>query len=243
MTPTETLKALMASAKPCVSVEEMCRNAAHTRTLGLPAVEYAGNVAVVGGGPSLADHLDELKAWDGPIWSINATWAWLKERGISSTFFTIDPKPQSISLGKGDNALVASSGCADLFAALSRGNVRTFDLAFDVSDAIQTGVTSATATPHLAAKLGHVGVTFFGCDSSFEGDTSHVFSDMLPDGVLVIDVGGQTFATKGEFIMQAEHLSSLCREFPAFCHNRSGGLLAALIDNPEWSLAGIKERV
>lgn len=242
MTPTEWLKGEAARSQPSVPVEVMRANAAHTRTLGLPAVEYAGHVAVVGGGPSLAGHLDELRAWEGPIWAINATWGWLKERGVKSTFFTIDPKPQpGLKLEKGDAALVASVGCAELFAALAPGNVRTFDLAFDVADGIQTGVTSATSTPHLAVKMGHASVTFFGCDGSFEGHDAYVYPTALPGDLVVVDVGGLGYATKPEFIMQTEDLAAFCRDLPTVCRNRSGGLLAALIDNPEWELVAMKE--
>lgn len=242
MTPAEWFRAAAARSQPCVPVEVMRANAAHTRTLGLPSVEYAGHVAVVGGGPSLADHLDELRAWDGPIWAINATWKWLKDRGIKATFFTIDPKPQAgLKLERGESALVASVCCAELFASLRAGNVRTFDLAFDVAEGVQSGVTSATATPHLAVKMGHSSVTFFGCDGSFEGHDAYVYPTDLPADLVVVEAGGRGFATKPEFIMQTEDLAAFCRDLPTVCRNRSDGLLAALIDNPEWALAGIKE--
>lgn len=227
-------------SEPCVPVEEMRRNAEHTKTLGLPSVEYAGHVAVVGGGPSLADHLDELRAWEGPIWAINATWLWLKERGVKATFFTVDPKPQAwLKLAPGESAIVATVGCAELFASLAGGYVRTFTMG---RDEVVSGVTSATAAPHLAIRMGHASVTFFGCDSSFKGYESHVYPMDLPDDLMVVEVGDRGFATKPEFIMQAEDLAGLCRELPAVCRNRSGGLMAALIENPEWDVVGVKER-
>lgn len=219
---------------PCVSAGEMRRNVRHTKTLGLPSVEYAGNVAVVGGGPSLIHHIDELKAWAGPIWAINGTWAWLKDRGVKATFFTIDPKPQPLKFGPGDSALVASVGCAELFNSLAGGYVRTFDLGFHDT---HTGVTSATAAPHLAIRMGHRSVTFFGCDSSFGDDGSHVYDDDLPFGMIDVHVGGELFETKPEFVMQADDLAALCRELPGFHRNRSGGLLAALIAHPECDVA------
>lgn len=222
-------------SEPCVPVEEMARNVAHAKTLGLPAVEYAGDVAVVGGGPSLADCLDELRAWTGPIWAINGTWAWLKERGIAATFFTVDPKPQAwLKLAPGESALVATVGSADLFRSLSGGNVRTFDLGMHD---INCGVTSATATPHLAVKMGHTSVTFFGCDSSFSNDATHVYPVAIPADLIAVEAGGREFLTKPEFIMQAEDLAALVRELPGFCRNRSAGLLAALIENPAWDIA------
>jgi hypothetical protein len=211
--------------EPCVPVEEMRRNIAHTKTLGLPEVEYAGNVAVVGGGPSLAGHIDELRAWKGPIWAINGTWAWLKERGVNATFFTIDPRPQEWLKEHRGKALVASIGSAGLFDALSGWNVRTFDI-------VVSGTTSATAAPHLAVLLGHKSVTFFGCDSSFAGGRTHLYDTARPDHEIEVEVGGGAYVTKPEFLMQAEDLAALCRELPGFHKCRSGGLLEALIAHP-----------
>lgn len=221
--------------EPCVPVEEMTRNAELARALGLPSVELAGHVAVVGGGPSLADHLDELRAWKGPIWAINGTWKWLKERGVTATFFTVDPKPQAwLNLGLGDSALVAMVGSPELFRSVMGGHVRTFELG---AHGALSGVTSATATPHLAVQMGHRSVTFFGCDSSFSEDASHVYAAEEPEHLIAVDVAGRAFVTKPEFVMQAEDLARLVRELPKFCRNRSGGLLAALIETPDWDLA------
>lgn len=225
--------AVVFNSEPTVPVEEMRRNAEHTRTLGLPCVEYAGHVAVVGGGLSLAGHLDELRAWQGPIWAINGTWRWLKGQGIEAVFFTVDPKPQPwLNEDTPKAALVATVGCAELFGSLRGAYVRTFELG---EGGVCGSVTTATAAPHLAILMGHRSVTFFGCDSSF-GETTHVYPCALPPDAMHVRVGGQTFLSKPEFIMQAADLAGLCRELPRQCRNRSGGLMAALIDNPEWDL-------
>ncbi len=226
------------NSEPCVPVEEMRRNAEYTKTLGLPSVEYAGHVAVVGGGLSLADHLDELRAWEGPIWAINGTWRWLKERGIASTFFTVDPKPQPWLWSElPPSALVATVGCPELFESLAGSYVRTFNVG---AGEVCGSVTTATAAPHLAVLMGHRSVTFFGCDSSF-GDSTHVYPCAYPPDMMHVRVGDQTFLSKPEFIMQAADLAGLCRELPKQVRNRSGGLIAALIDNPDWDLAEVEE--
>jgi hypothetical protein len=226
-------------SEPCVPVEEMTRNAERARSLGLPSVEYAGHVAVVGGGPSLADHLDELRAWEGPIWAINGTWRWLKERGVKATFFTVDPKPQAwLCLQPGESAIVAMVGSPELFASLMGGYVRTFELG---AHGVHSGVTSATATPHLAVQMGHRSVSFFGCDSSFSDDGTHVYPADDPEHLIAVEAAGKTFVTKPEFVMQAEDLARLVRELPGFCRNRSAGLLAALIEDPAWDVVGDKE--
>lgn len=224
-------------AVPTVPLEELEANTAHALTLGLPAIEYAGHVAVVGGGPSLADHLDELRAWEGPIWAINATWRWLKERGIKSTFFTCDPKLQPwLRLDRGEAALVSISLCPEMFEALAGGNIRTFTLGLDD---VHCTFTTATSAPHMALKMGHRSVTFFGCDASFTGAQAYAFDHPLPGDLIVVEVAGEGFATKPEFLMQAKDLAELCRELPDQCRSRSAGLMAALIACPEYKIVGI----
>lgn len=218
--------------RPVPSVDpDVCRrNAERAVSLGLPHVERAGHVAVVGGGPSLADHLDELRRWNGPIWAINETFMWLKARGIRSTFLTADPKPQPwLRADPGDRALVTIEGAPQLFAALSDAHVTTYRLA---PDEIHCGPTTATAAPHLAVYIGQRSVTFFGCDSSFEG-ASHVYDQALPRDMITVRCGGRDYLTKPEFLLQADALAALCRELPAFCRHRSAGLMPALIRNPE----------
>lgn len=224
-------------AVPSVPPEVCERNTALARALGLPEVERAGHVAVVGGGPSLVGNLDVLRSWEGPIWAVNETFMWLKARGIKSTFFTADPKPQPwLKAERGDSALVALHGSPELFASLSEAYVRTYRLA---DDAVHCGPTTATAASHLALWMGHRSVTFFGCDSSFEG--SGYVHDRAPPGDLIEVRADRVYLTKPEFLMQADNLAAFCREF-AFCKNRSGGLLKALVENPERTVLGYREK-
>lgn len=216
---------------PSVPPEVCKRNAEHARTLGLPHVQAAGHVAVVGGGPSLIDHIDELWAWKGPIWAINETFMWLKRRGIKSTFLTADPKPQPwLKPEKGDRALVTLEGSPELFASLKDAHVTTYRLA---PDEIHCGPTTATAAPYLALFLGHRSVTFFGCDSSFWAKGTHVYDQLRPKDEITVDCGRMSFQTKPEFLLQADALAALCRELPMFHRCRSGGLMSELIDHPE----------
>lgn len=222
---------------PSVSPEECGRNTALALDLGLPSIERAGHVAVVGGGLSLAGHLDELRAWTGPIWAINRTFVYLKERGIRSTFITADPKPQPwLTVEPGDRALVALHGSPGLFASLAKAHVTTYRLA---EDEVHCGCTTATAAPMLAILLGHRSVTFFGCDSSFS-DQSHVYPQAMARDLIEVRCSGEVFITKPEFLLQAEALALLCRELPEFHSNRGGGLTAALIENPDYEAADVR---
>jgi hypothetical protein len=224
---------------PVLDEDAYKRNTAHALTLGLPEVERAGNVAVVGGGLSLADHLDTLREWDGPIWAINQTFNYLKERGIKATFFTSDPRPQPwLNIEPGDKALVALHSCPELFEML-KCQVRTYELA---PHAVHCGPTTATAAPCLSVWMGHRSVTFFGCDSSF-ADTSHVYEQEMPRDLILVLNDGDGYVTKPEFLMQADALASVCREFPDRCKNVGRGLLAALIADPERQVVAVSPTI
>lgn len=226
-------------AVPSLGPEDFERNIAHAKTLGHPGIERAGHVAVVGGGHSLAGHLDELRAWPGPIWAINQTFMWLKERGVKAVFITADPKPQPwLRFEPGDQALVCLHASAELYAQLQSAKVRTYEMG---EGSVESGPTTATACPSLAFQMGHHAISFFGCDSSFADDgVTHVFDGpRAPDEILVA-CNGSEFLTKPEFMMQADYLAMFCREL-GNCHNRSGGLLAAMVASPARQVVGVAE--
>src|SRR5690242_12857373 len=65
---------------------------------GLPMVdqlpERSEPLAIVASGPSVRDHLDELRDWPGIVWTINGAYAYLLEQGIiPHGFFGMDPLP------------------------------------------------------------------------------------------------------------------------------------------------------
>jgi len=218
-------------AVPSVEPEECERNAALALMRRLPHIERVGDVAVVGGGQSLADCLDDLRDWRGPIWAINQSFMWLKARGVAATFFTADPKDQPWLIpSPGDRALVTIFARPALLDRLSEAHVTTYRLA---EDEIHCGPTTATVAPYLAGWLGHRSVTFFGCESSFGVEGSHVYPVDLPADQIAVRCGDRMFSTKPEFLLQAQVLAELCREIPEFHHDRSGGLLGALMANPE----------
>jgi len=223
------------TAVPSVSPEDCARYTAHTRSLGLPSVQRAGHVAVVGGGPSVIDHLDELRAWNGPVWAINETYMWLRRQGVEATFFTADPKFQPwLKMGPGERALVALHSSPELLASIAGADIQTYELA---QDAVHCGPTTATAAPCLAVWMGHRSVTLFGCDSSFNTN-AYAYGRDLPDGMIIVLCDGERYLTKPEFLMQADDLAALCRETAVYCKSRSGGLLEALIKCPEREVLG-----
>jgi hypothetical protein len=53
----------------------------------------SGRLAIVGGGNSIKEHVDELRSWDGDVWAVNGTINWCMDNGIKAAFYTIDAQP------------------------------------------------------------------------------------------------------------------------------------------------------
>jgi hypothetical protein len=189
-------------------------------------------VAVVGGGASVLGHLDELRSWPGDIWAINSMADWLKERGIDSTLFTVDP---AYFDSKADKALLASCCHPDVF----RGEVRVFDLLEHAEGGVIGGVTTATRAPALALRLGYPGAAFFGCDSSFDGDAHVAHRDYAHYPLLIVRANGADYTTLPDFVMQADDLAQLMRTFPDFFVCKSGGLLPAMVADKDWTTVAV----
>jgi hypothetical protein len=214
----------------CVaSIEQLHENA--RKNAHHPKIERR-RLAVVGGGPLVVDHLDELREWKGDIWAINRTAQWLKEQGIRATLFTIDPTYMQIDC---EDRLLASACHPDMFT----GNCQAFDLIETHADGFAGGQSSATRAPHVALKLGYTHVAFFGCEGSFSRAT-HIDRDEAPPHQMIIRAGGADYRVTPDMLLQCEELSTLIRTFDGVFHCRSGGLLQAMIDHPDtWEVVGV----
>lgn len=201
---------------------------------------HGRRLAVVGGGPLVVQDLDELRAWDGDIWGINHTAQWLNERGVRAILYSIDPLPMQTSAPEALLANVCDPALARSFA----GRLRMFDMAETHPDGIDGGlpgggITSAIRAPALAFYLGYLDVSLFGCEGSF-GATDHVDRNDDDAFQLIIRAGGADYRTTPGFLAQCEQLSMLFRTLTAAFHNRSGGLLKAMIENPDtWEVVAV----
>lgn len=214
-------------------------NSEHSAALGLPVIEKmslinAGHLAVVGGGRSVLDQLETLRAWGGAIWAINGTCQWLASEGIESTLFSVDPDPCLAELAVGCGKAILGSHCDPLvFHVLKDADVTIFH-SEHVKDAVSPmigGSTSATRVPKAALMLGYREIHYFGCESSYDGAT-HTFKDEAGnEKQLIIRAGGKEYRTTLQFMVQAENLAKLIRELPHLFKDRSGGLLAAMVEH------------
>jgi len=218
---------------PDIAPEITERNIAASKSLGLPEIGEAERpvLAVIGGGPSVAEHIEELKNWKGDIWSSGSAYPWTIANGINATFLTIDQCPTLAQDGKGAKKAILATCCdPSVFEMLKDAEIEVFDLQHEGEDA-NHGPTSVSAVPKIALLMGYKEIHFFGCDSSYAKQT-HAYHDWPVQYRMIVECNGDTFETGAGMLMQAEFMSVLMRQCPDVFVNRSGGLLKALVEAP-----------
>ncbi len=227
------------SCAPSVSVDGRNSNALVIKTLGLPEHRGSGRLAIVGGGPSITKHIEELRVWPGTVWAVNGAINWCIEHGIPAWFYTADAAPMAkwgYDLSRVRRAALAPDVSPELVEYLLAHGARV-----ELTAPIESGPTSVNAADFLSLRAGYTQMTYFGCEGSYADDGStHAFESFpLPDW-LDVDVGKQRFRTKAEFISQSQMLSNTIRAFPEFYSERSGGLLRAMIEHgPEYDVYAV----
>lgn len=223
----------------CVSSETADRNLAYSATLNLrPVSASRERLAIVGGGPSITQHTDELRAWNGEVWAINGAFQWCRAHGIDAAFVTIDPMPVQNHLFtlEGVTRAILSPECdPSLFKSLAKADIQLFPVR-------ARGATTATAVPTVAVSAGYREVHFFGCESSYSTQT-HAYQNWEHEEWLELATKHATFKTKAEFFMQAQWLAGIINAAPNVFKDRSGGLLRALIEDPEWDITALSPAI
>lgn len=224
---------------PSIKNEVRDTNAVENRKLGLPEHRGSGRLAVVGGGNSINDHIEELREWPGEIWAVNGTVNWCLDHGIDAAFFTVDAQPADVwpyRLDRIGRAVLAIDCHPSMFAALNGASVSTLSMP-------DGGPTSANSADWLSFEAGYRGVTYFGCEGNF-GDTTHAYKSSPIEHWVRVKVGGELFYTKPEFLEQSRIMAEVIRAIPQFYSERSGGLLGAMVEHGmEYELMEISEAV
>lgn len=231
-----------------VSAEKCFANARNTSSLGLktyrdwkqPYGPYA-RLAVVGGGPSLKNHAEDLRDFYGDVWAINGAWKWCQDNGINATFFACDPHPIVKDWAQGVSRAILELSCdSGVFELLKSADVYTFDADIE-KGGIAGYASTASNAPHLAARMGYRHVTLFGCDSSYLPNASHAYTDEDRKEQLIIRCNGEEHLTAPDLFMQALGLAKFCRELPDFLSENSGGLLTAMIKDPKYHIVWVSQ--
>lgn len=232
-------------AHGCASLEVYQANAKHAMGLGLP---YAGpgqavgeTLAIAGGGPSLARNLDRLKDFSA-VWGINYTSQWLEERGIPNTLFSVDPLYDPGMTEGVDRAILAVCTHPKILEELEGKPVHLFytELNEGAVWAATGGPSSACRVPMVAFNMGYRSITFFGCEGSYE-ETSHAYEHVQKPHQLIVRAAGQDYRTQPDFQMQSEYLAGLITNIPQHFSEESGGMLRAMIADPEWENVAVSE--
>lgn len=220
------------------------RHRAHTATLRLAKAADArrsGPLAVIGGGPSISNHVPALRAWSGAVWAINGAMQWCRANGIAASYVTFDPERSDLEAIRSGEECILADHLSPVAFDLLHAKVAHVLTCTTYDDVLVHG-TTATGTAHLAILMGHWPVTFFGCESSY-GDTMHAYQSTLegaplpiPEHLMRVVCNGAAYLTKPELLVQAEYLSAVIRALPDVYAERSGGLLAAMVRDPDYDL-------
>jgi hypothetical protein len=211
-----------------VSDDVSRRNVANAKRLGFPRLGKAETprLAGVGGGTSIRDHVEELRAFDGDIWAINGAFHWCQEHGIDAWFYSVDPSDLVVPFCSGaKRAIVAMDSHPDVFEALAGADVEAIDM-----DGLAHGPSSSTSAPIIGGMRGYRDFSFFGCEGSFVG-TTHAYGDYSLEMLLRVKCNGETFLTSADMVVQVEYLGEIMLASPSL-KDRSGGLLAAYLIDP-----------
>ena len=210
---------------------QIAANKAYSRSLGYPEIlpgqvgAAAPRLAVVGGGPSIAGQLDQIRDFDGEVWGVNGTWQYLKDHGINSTFYTIDPVCRVA--GRPSKAILGDFVCKDLLDDLRGADIEIVPFGDGLNQHV---TTSAGSVPFFAMWRGHKHITLFGCDSSF-GESTHAYELEAHHNYIWVECGGNEYLTSPQMLMQAIEIAKVINTFPHYINVECGGILQAMIDS------------
>ena len=235
---------LSITGSPPVEHEGLLRNIAHAESLDLPKAglgrnKREGRLAVVGGGPSVPHHLARIREAS-EVWAINGACAFLRNHGIESVFFAVDPHPIVAKWAVGaSKALLCNRVDPEVFRVLKGAEIRLYGLEAD-GDGVKCGSSTATVAFHLGVEQGFTEIDFFGCESSYD-DATHAYNDEKREDELVVECGGKRFRTAPDYYAQAQEMAAIIRHFPKHFRHHGGGLLQAMIDHREFDVVWVSQ--
>jgi hypothetical protein len=188
-------------------------------------VEHKGNVVLCGGGPSIADHLDDIRALQqqgSQVYAMNATSQFLRSHGIEPDVQVIaDAKPETVSLYDPQTAMhfLASQVDPEMFE--QGGDIRVWHLAIDEEmdrlfpaarkkaggyALVGGGASVGNSALCLSYVLGYRSFDLFGYDSSHREEASHAYDQPMNRFIPTVDVhwGGKTYTASVAMKAQAE---------------------------------------
>lgn len=202
-------------------------------------------VAIVGGGPSLNDTIDELRSFHGPVLVCGSAHDHLTRSGVKPHYCAIlDPDPIASNYLREDGGdclyLVASHVAPHVFGALRGKRIAIFgaggtfptDDFYPLPVVMAGGRTVGTRAMGLALALGFTDMVLFGVDSCVRDDQTHAYLVGEPVGDLVpIYCNGRRFMCARYMIGQATDFQQFMGAFGHLfgIEVRGDGLLAEIM--------------
>ncbi len=231
-----------------VPYEDLMRHVQLSKKRGHPYVSivppHDRKLAVVGGGPSVLDHVEELRGYK-DIWAINGACGWLRDRGIESTLLTLDPCDFLAPRVSGAKKAILSSRChPKVFEVLKDCDITLFDV---VQDAVLEGgygiwasVSTASSVFQLATDYGFRDTTFYGCEGSYQQST-HIYMDdpECSNFQFVVSCGGSEYLTAPDMYEQVKAMIPVMKTFSNHFKEKCGGLLRAMLANEEHDIVKV----
>jgi len=191
---------------------------------------HEGHVAIIAGGPSMADHLGEIgwrKSIGQQLWAVNGTAAFLRAHGlIPDGHVLVDGRPENLAF-LADAApetmhYLASQCHPSLFDAVERITLwhsNTPGMAEFLEGKKETAVVGGGSTVGLQAMviayvLGYRKIHLYGFDSSYRGDTHHAYPQAMnaDERVVTAVIGDRTFHAAPWMVQQAEEFVTTAAE-------------------------------
>lgn len=223
-------------------LKENCRKAmALDRPELVQMTPHGEHVCIVGGGPSVAGYVPELKARSQngqKIWALNGAAKFLQEQGVMvDAQWIVDARPSNARfVVDGPVKFIASQCAPEVFDAAGARAVIFHDL--NCGPWLPEGVTLIGGGSTVGLKaiagayvLGCRSIHLYGMDSCFENDAHHAYDQPENDADRRITVhveGGGTFVAAPWMIRQVEEFQQLAAFLAndgAAIHVHCGGLL------------------
>ena len=233
------------SGEPPVTAEDIQKQADMTNAAKIPHIrkyrKLKGRLAIVGGGASIQQHIKMLKEWPAEVWAINGAWHWCKANGIKARFVAVDPHAIVAQWAKGvTDAIVVTRCHPDVFVALKANNAKIRVIDIEIRN-FHTGSSTATSCVYLAALSGYQGVTYFGCEGSYNKGQTHCYMDEDRKSEMIVVCGGKQYLTAPDYLCQSLELAHWARGCGTYIEEQSGGLLRAMIKNPKYEIGWVSE--
>lgn len=229
---------------------------------GLPEVNRIEDIpidkpiAIVGGSPSLKDHIEELRNFDGYILATNGAYAFLRKHGIKPQgMCLLDARNENLRFFQNPSRkttyFIASCASPLVFNKLKGHKVIVWhsDNGIYRPDGkmyIGGGCTVGTRAIFLAYVLGFRDIHLFGMDSCYTDDEHHAYSQDLNDGERLVNlqIGGREFKCAIWMAGQAEDFKKMLSNFGHLfdIQVHGNGLLRAILDEA-WKIHMEKNNV